>query len=86
MPIQIDNTPNPNALKFTIGRPVGGPATFSAAKPTDDPLGLALLEVEGVVSVFMTADFVTITRDPGASWEMIASTVAPILESHFGLD
>jgi hypothetical protein len=86
MPIQIDNTPNPNALKFTIGRPVGGPATFSAAKPTDDPLGLALLEVDGVASVFMTADFVTITRDPGASWEMIAATVAPILESHFELD
>lgn len=86
MPVQIDNTPNPNALKFTIGRPVGGPATFSSAKPTDDPLGLALLEVEGVVSVFMTADFVTITRDPAASWEMIAVTVRPILESHFGLD
>lgn len=86
MRIQIDNTPNPNALKFTIGRPVGGPATFSPARPTDDPLGLALLAVEGVASVFMTADFVTITRDPGADWEMIAATVAPILESHFALD
>ena len=31
MAIGIDRTPNPNALKFTVGKPVGGPVTFTAA-------------------------------------------------------
>ncbi len=84
MPVRPDPTPNPNALKFTVGVPVGGPATFVAAKPTDDPLGSALLGVPGVTSVFMTADFVTITKDPSATWDDIVPAATPILETHFG--
>lgn len=84
MPVRPDPTPNPNALKFTVGVPVGGPTTFVAAKPTDDPLGSALLGVPGVTSVFMTADFVTITKDPSATWDDIVPAATPILETHFG--
>ncbi len=84
MQIRMDSTPNPNALKFTVGVPVGGPATFSAAQPTEHPLGAALLDIDGVVSVFMTADFVTITKDPASGWDTIGAAATPILENHFG--
>ena len=84
MPIQISNTPNPNALKFTVGRDVGGPLTFVAGADTDDPTGAALTAIDGVVSVFMTADFVTLSKTPDASWETIAPAATDILEQRFG--
>ena len=84
MPVHVDHTPNPNAMKFTVGTPVGGPTTFSSANGTDDPLGSALLDIDGVVSVFLTADFVTITKDAGAEWGSITGPATEILETHFG--
>ena len=84
MAIQISNTPNPNALKFTVGVDVGGPLTFAAGADIDDPTGAALVGIDGVTSVFMTADFVTLTKAPEASWETIAPDATQILEERFG--
>ena len=84
MPIQISNTPNPNALKFSVGTDVGGPQTFVAGQDADDPMGAALVAIDGVVSVFMTADFVTLTKAPDATWESIAPAASEILEERFG--
>lgn len=84
MPVRIDSTPNPNAMKFTVGTPVGGPTTFSSANPSDDPLGTALLGIAGVAGVFMTADFFTVTKDPSAVWDGITDAVVIILEDRFG--
>ena len=84
MPVTIANTPNPNALKFTVGVPVGGPSTFVAGTETDDPLAQGLLAIEGVASVFLTADFVTISKMPGADWDVLAPEAAAILEAHYG--
>lgn len=84
MPVTIENTPNPNALKFTVGRDVGGPATFVDGQETDDAMAQALLALEGVTSIFMTSDFVTLSKTPEASWESIAGEAQIILESHFG--
>jgi hypothetical protein len=83
MPVQISNTPNPNALKFTVGVDVGGPATFVAGQETDDANAAALLAIEGVTSIFMTADFVTLSKTPDSSWEMIAPLATGLLEERF---
>jgi len=84
MTVEISNTPNPNALKFTVGVDVGGPATFVAGKNTDDPMAVALLAIAGVTSVFMTADFVTLSKTPDGSWETIAPEATAVLEERFG--
>lgn len=84
MPVTIANTPNPNALKFTVGADVGGPATFVPGTETDDPVATRLLALEGVASVFKTADFVTISKMPGADWDVLAPAAAAILEEHYG--
>ncbi len=83
MAVTIANTPNPNALKFTVGRDVGGPATFVAGKDDGDPLASAILAIDGVASMFMTADFVTLTKQPDATWDTIAPAAQEILETHF---
>jgi hypothetical protein len=83
MPVMIEGTPNPNALKFTVGVDVGGPKTFVAGQDHDDPMATALLSLVGVTSIFMTADFVTLSKSPEADWESIAGEAQGILEEYF---
>lgn len=82
--MQVDPTPNPNAVKFTIGKPVGGPATFVPSQPTDNELASGLLALPGVTSVFLTADFVTISKTAEADWGEIIPAATDILADHFG--
>jgi hypothetical protein len=84
MAVEISNTPNPNALKFTVGVDVGGPATFVAGRETDDPTAAALVAIDGVTSVFMTADFVTLSKTPDTSWDVIAPLATVVLEQRYG--
>ena len=84
MAIAIDRTPNPNALKFTVGKPVGSPTTYTEANAADNPLAEALLAIPGVISMFMTADFVTLTKTGEASWSDIEGAAVATLEEHFG--
>lgn len=83
MPVEIAATPNPNALKFSVGVDVGGPKTFVAGRETDDELAAGLLALPGVTSVFMTADFVTLSKLPDADWSEIAEPARELLETHF---
>jgi len=84
MSISATPTPNPNALKFTVGTEFDAPKSFAAGTEVDDPLAGELLELTGVTSVFMSADFVTISKSPDAFWDEIAPEAARILEAHFG--
>lgn len=84
MPVVPEPTPNPNAIKFTVGTPVGGPTTFVAGREVDDPMAAALLQIDGVTSVFMTADFVTISKRPEALWEDIVDEATGIISERFG--
>lgn len=82
MDVVVENTPNPRAMKFTVGSPVGGPATFTDAATADERVA-AVLELDGVTSVFMTADFITATRDGDATWDSLVPTIVGILETTF---
>lgn len=83
MPVTVSNTPNPNALKFTVGVDVGGPITHAAGSEPDDPMAAELLAIEGVTSMFGTADFITLSKTPDASWDVISAAAADILERYF---
>ncbi|MGA7269445.1 MAG: NifU N-terminal domain-containing protein [Acidimicrobiia bacterium] len=84
MPVVAEPTPNPNARKFTVGKPVGGPATFTVANAGDDPAAADLLAIDGVTSVFMTADFVTVTKTADVEWTAIEPAATEILNRRFG--
>jgi hypothetical protein len=43
----------------------------------------ALLALPGVTSVFMTADFVTISKNAETDWDDIVPGAQAILEEHF---
>ena len=83
MPVRAEPTPNPNAMKFTVGAPVGGPGTYSRGDEPDEPFLGELLAIDGVTSVFLTADFVTVSKAPAGSWDEIAPEATAILERRF---
>jgi hypothetical protein len=82
--VRAQRTPNPNAMKFTLDRPAvesGSRSINSADSARGDPVAEPLFRIDGVVSVFMVADFVTVTKDAAASWdELSPKIVATLLE------
>jgi NFU1 iron-sulfur cluster scaffold homolog, mitochondrial len=83
MPITAELTPNPNARKFTVGQPVGGPVTHTAGSEPDDPMAASLVSLPGVTSVFMTADFVTVSKSADGDWAVIEPQAIEILSAHY---
>lgn len=90
LPIRFQHTPNPNAGKFILDREVvaGGKSRsfFSPEEAADDPLGTALMGIDGVDNVFMVEDFVTITRRPDADWQALIPRVEDAIRSVLGND
>ena len=79
-------TPNPNALKFTLDRhaTAGRSETFrDGSDPADSPLGARIFALGGITNVFLTADFVSVTKDDAASWETLMPQVIAALEEHY---
>ncbi len=80
--IKVSATPNPNAMKFTVDRKLleSGSRSYSTRfEALDDELASAIFEVEGVQSLFFMADFITVTKDPGAAWEGIVPDVTSVI-------
>ena len=84
MPVLPSATPNPNALKFTVDATFDTPRSFAAGMGADDPVAAPLLAIDGVTSVFMSADFGTLTKAPDADWESIVPAATEVLEAAFG--
>lgn len=83
--IDVQPTPNVNALKFVTNRRIteGRSQTFrSAAEAAGAPLAAALLQIPGVVQVFFLNDFITITRDPTADWTAMAEQAERQIRAH----
>lgn len=82
-----EGTPNPNAVKFTLDRPSTErrSETFRAGSdPESSPLGARLFALDGVTNVFLTADFVSVTKEDDVSWDELGPKVVEALEEHFG--
>lgn len=84
MAVTVSPTPNPNAMKFMVGQPVGGPGTVRSGSDASEEYLTELIAIDGVASIFFTADFLTITRSPTVEWDDILAEAVPILERRFG--
>jgi NFU1 iron-sulfur cluster scaffold homolog, mitochondrial len=78
----IEETPNPNAVKFILREPVsnGAARSFSSASLADgDPLAKALFDVGHVVSVFYMDRMITVEKDNEGDWdELLPALAVPI--------
>ncbi len=78
----IQETPNPNAVKFILKEPVtnGVARQFdSPDKVGDDPLARALFDTGHVVSIFYMDRMVTVEKDEEGDWdELLPQLAVPI--------
>lgn len=82
--VEVQPTPNINALKFVLNRRLteGRSRTFrSAAEAAEVPFARRLLEIPGVIQVFVLNDFITVTRDPKADWNEIIPQAEEIIRT-----
>jgi NFU1 iron-sulfur cluster scaffold homolog, mitochondrial len=81
----IEETPNPNAVKFLLREPVTNGTVHSIGSVADaenDPLAKALFEVGHVVSVFYMDRMVTVEKDDEGDWdELLPALAVPIRAS-----
>jgi hypothetical protein len=86
--VRFQMTPNPNAGKFTLDRPVvegkSSRSYYNAAQAAADPMGAALFELNGVNSLFMVEDFVTVTKSPDIEWSDLTPQVIATIQRTFG--
>ena len=85
--IRFQPTPNPNAGKFIVNRKVvegtSSKSFYNADDAADHPLAAALFELEGVASLFMVDDFVTVTKTADADWNALIPQVQSVMEQTF---
>ncbi len=71
----IETTPNPNSMKLNLDQVIGKSETYTPTDKENCPDSLKpLLDINGVQSIFVCHDFLTINRDPRVTWQ-------PILEA-----
>jgi len=79
---EIEDTPNPNAVKFTLKEPLTWGITRSyenAGQAKDDALAAALFDIEHVTNVFYVDRWLTVTQDGEADWpELVRKVADPI--------
>jgi hypothetical protein len=82
-----EGTPNPNAVKFTLDRPATErrSETFrDGSDPDASPLGHRIFQLDGVTNVFLTSNFVSVTKQDGVDWDELIPQVVEAIEAHFG--
>src|SRR5437868_2563546 len=80
--IYAESTPNPASMKFvanTILLENGSVEYLSDAEANDSPLAQQLFNFDGVASVFIAANFVTVNKKPDYDWY----DLMPILREFF---
>lgn len=75
----IQETPNPNAVKFILKEPVSHGTSHSfktAADGENDPLAKSLFDLGEIVSVFYMDKMLTVEKTDDAEWDELLPTLA----------
>ena len=81
--VNIEPTPNPDALKFIVQKPIlrSGTRSFrDFAAAVGDPLGSKIFALGPVTSVFYMDRFVTVNKDVNAEWTGLIDPICEAIE------
>ena len=84
--IQTQPTPNPATLKFLPGQDVSPGTSYefvSLEEAAASPLAAALFGINGVRTVFLGLDFVSITKSDEADWAHLKPQALAAIMDHF---
>jgi Fe-S cluster biogenesis protein NfuA len=83
--IETQETPNPQTMKFIPGMPIlaSGIKSFSLGEDaTASPLAQSLFRIDGVKGVFLTPDFITVTKSVEHEWDYLKPIVLASVVDH----
>lgn len=77
-----ESTPNPNAYRFIVNYDVKayGDASFNRGTKSDIKLIDSLLDIEGIESLFVIENFITVTKSKDVEWNKIEPSILKILK------
>ena len=83
--VQTEITPNPNSLKFLPGKVVSnnGSLEINNKDETNNDLIRDLLSVDGVESIFLGRDFISINKYDEKSWDEIKHIVISLINDFY---
>ena len=83
--VQTEITPNPNSLKFLPGKKVSNHGSFEISKKddTDNELIRNLLSINGVESIFLGSDFISINKYEDVLWDEIKHIVISLINDFY---
>ena len=83
--IQIQNTPNPNSLKFIPGKKVSeiGPIEVLDVKDTNIDLIKNILSIKGVRGLFLYEDFLSVNKNNETDWKDIKHIVTSYINEFY---
>ena len=83
--VQILNTPNPNSLKFLPGEKVSmsGPIEFTDKTQTTNELIRNILSVNGVSGIFLSEDFLSVSKEQNKDWEDIKHIIISFINEYY---
>jgi hypothetical protein len=78
--IRYETTPNPNALKcVTDSTIVDGIRSYRKPEDADDELSRSILAIEGVRSLLINGNWLTVNKADDASWKAIKAGIEAVL-------
>jgi len=83
--VQTQTTPNPNSLKFLPGKTVSNSGSYEKKKKNSvkNDLVRNILSINGVTSVFLGSDFISVNKQKDISWEDIKHIVVSLINEYY---
>ena len=83
--VQTEITPNPNSLKFLPGKIVSDQQSFEVTKKdkTNNELIKNLLSVNGIESIFLGKDFISVNKNEKISWDEVKHIVISLINDFY---
>ena len=83
--VQTENTPNPNSLKFIPGKKVSliGPLEILEGKKTNNELIKNILSVNGILSVFLYEDFLSVNKNNNVDWSETKHIIISYINEYY---
>ena len=83
--VQTQPTPNPNSLKFLPGREVSkiGPIEIKDTNYSNNELIKNIFSLEGVTSVFLSDDFISVNKSEEKNWEDLKHIIISFINEYY---
>ncbi len=83
--VQTEVTPNPNSLKFLPGKKVSNSGPYEITNKDDikNELVRNILSINGVESIFLGQDFISVNKNQSIKWDEIKHIVISLINDFY---